>query len=490
LFKFQEACKLVRLGAFACVFIGATLSSAQISRIHLIHKQATPTKLPVIYTLAPSDSNTLNFDTVGAGYVNLPHFAAYSLNLKKNQTLKSISLTNTDFKFENDPDCQKPDSGTEKSCLIVFGYLPTVTQLYTETVTFTIHDNSPNGGDSTPSITLTGNGVAPQAQVVPAPPCTGPTHELFPTAWPSVQPQQTGSPQSTQSEAQELAVKVGKDLGYDLWNHSKEEVINCFYQTDNQLAFFTQFESIYNAASGSATIIANIGSFNFNNGMQVSLGTNVQTGTSSPASSTPASGTLPPPPTLTAAAAAQASQNLFYGGNFYAYGLYPIFSRANLSPTDRWDFEAAVVAREGVDLQNFGGTSTVATSPATHFNIFGEGYYQYDANPLTPSSTTVPLAIFVGGQYGYEYTSRSYAREYGFGAVSTKSGFLPNPGSKVGDLSAGFLVSGAVQIAVSREFGPSQTYIDSVTGLSPPVNNFKSWSFAIQYQSKGLSATQ
>jgi hypothetical protein len=47
------------------------------------------------------------------------------------------------------------------------------------------------------------------------------------------------------------------------------------------------------------------------------------------------------------------------------------------------------------------------------------------------------------------------------------------------------LINGVVKVAVSRGFGPSQTYHDTAAsaGTTTTVNNFKVWSIGLTYQS-------
>jgi hypothetical protein len=449
---------------------------------------------------------TLDYEQVQIGSVA---FRTYMVNLQAGQ---SLTLTfdegaqGTNYKGEVDPQCTKVVK-KYTPCVIVFGFQPTSASAFDDTAAIT---SSSGKSTTTLDLDLTGNGVsstdaaaqlaaaaaAPQT-AKPAPSgaastvtvsvttCTPPDRTLFPTIRSSLLPPGKSAP----SGAERLASQVAIDFGVDVWGATKEAVINCFYQTNAQLAFFTQVRSIYNAASTSATVTANIGSYNFNNGMQIALGTNVQAGPSSAStttagsssSSTMTAGSRSPTtsttlPTLTSSAAGQAAQNLFYGGSIFLYDDLPVFVKKT-SGSVRWHFEDDILGREGVDIQNFSGTSTSATSPNTHFNALNEAYWQYDADPST-ATAAVPLAIFIGGQYGYAYTSHGYAREYGF---------VNKSNAQVGNVAAGLIVTGQFNISVLRQFGPSQQYILSTTGSRTVANNFKSWSFGIQYQSKGLS---
>jgi len=249
--------------------------------------------------------------------------------------------------------------------------------------------------------------------------------------------------------------------------------INSFYGTETQLSYADQIKSIYNGASSSATVSADLTSLNFSNGWQVTAGTNIQAGSSSAAAVS--TGTVP---TLSATSAGQATQNMLYGGTIFASGLYPLLVTGadKAGSVGGLGMMLDLLGREGVDVQNFkSGTSTNVNTPPSHTSVQVEGYLQYNsANSAPKSSSDYAGAIFIGGSYGYSYTSHDYARDYGFGS---------NVNNGMGQVSAGILISGVAKIALSRAFGPSQTYIDSTSMTKTTVNNFKSWSFGITYQS-------
>jgi len=247
--------------------------------------------------------------------------------------------------------------------------------------------------------------------------------------------------------------------------------INAFYQTSGSYSFFNQIKSIYNQASGSATVGADLATLNFSNAMQVTVGTNVQAG--STGTTNVSSGTVP---TLTSNGAGQATQNIIYGGTFVVSEVYPLFVYGPSKWGSAGGFGVIVdaIAREGADVQNFkSGTNVNVTSPPFHGSGHFEGYLQSNSINLAPNSQHFAGSVFVGGSYGYDYMSHVYARNYGFA----------NVGNPIGQLSFGILINGVANITVSRAFGPSQTYIDSTTMAQTTVNNFKSWSFGITYQS-------
>jgi Fibronectin type III domain len=247
--------------------------------------------------------------------------------------------------------------------------------------------------------------------------------------------------------------------------------INSFYQTSGSFSFFNQVKSIYNGASGSATVSADLATLNFSSGMQITVATNVQAGSSGTTSVS--SGTVP---TLAANGAGQATQNILYGGTFVVSELYPLFAAG----ASKWGSPGGVgllvdsVAKEGADVQNFkSGTNVNVTSPPFHGSGQIEGYLQYNSINLAPNSQLFAGSLFLGGSYGYDYMSRGYARDYGFGNQINNG---------IGQISFGILINGVAKITVSRAFGPSQTYIDSTTKAQTTVNNFKAWSFGIAYQ--------
>jgi hypothetical protein len=253
---------------------------------------------------------------------------------------------------------------------------------------------------------------------------------------------------------------------------TRDANINAFYGTEASFSYFNQIKSIYNGASSSATVSADLASLNFHNGMQVTAGTNIQAGSSS--AMTVSSGSVP---TLSANGAAQATQNMLYGGTFFASVMYPVLAIGADNPATPGNFGMVLdlIGREGADIQNFkSGTNVNVTAPPSHSSAQLEGYLQYNSVNLASSSNNFAGALFIGGSYGYSYTSPGYARDYGLGHRLNNA---------IGQVSVGILINGVAKIAVSRGFGPSQTYIDSTSMAQTTVNNFKSWSFGITYQS-------
>lgn len=258
-------------------------------------------------------------------------------------------------------------------------------------------------------------------------------------------------------------------------NTSYDGAINNILGTSATFTPFNQIQSIYNSASGSATVSSDLGTLNFDSGIQVALVTNVQAG--SAGSTSPSSGTLP---TLSASGAGQAVQNLLYGGTFLGQVLYPvILGQRKGIPADSPDaliLNVDVVTRGGADIQNFKASTNVNTSsPPLHFSTKLEGYLQYNSTKGAndPNGFNFTGAVFVGGSYGYDYMSHDYARNYGFGSRVSNG---------IGQASVGVLINGVVKVAFSRAFGPSQTYIDTTSMAQTTVNNFKSWSIGIAYQ--------
>jgi hypothetical protein len=250
------------------------------------------------------------------------------------------------------------------------------------------------------------------------------------------------------------------------------DAINDFFSTEGPISYFNQVKSIYNGASNSATVSADLTSLNFTNGMQVTATTNIQAGPSNSATSSNSAGV----PTLSGTSAGQAAQNTLYGGTVLTSVVYPILFVDTGDDAGGFTLTLNAAAREGIDIQNFkAGTSTSISSPPSHSNVGIEGYLKYNSTNLIPGSSQYAGAIFFGGSYGYSNMSHGYARDYGFGT---------NVSNAIGQISVGILVNGVVQIAMSRAFGPSQTYIDNTSMTQRTVNNFKALSFGISYQSK------
>jgi hypothetical protein len=248
--------------------------------------------------------------------------------------------------------------------------------------------------------------------------------------------------------------------------------INAFYQTSGSFSFLNQVKSIYNQASGSATVSADVATLNFRDGMQVNVLTNAQVGSSG--TTTPISGAVP---TLAASGAGQAAQNIIYGGTFVVAETYPLLAAGASKWGSPGGFGTLIdfAVKEGADIQNFkSGTNVNVSSPPFHGSAQLEGYMQYNSINLATNSQTFVGSLFAGGSYGYDYMSRGYANDYGFGHQMSNG---------IGQISFGVLINSVAKITVSRAFGPSQTFIDNTTMARTTVNNFKAWSFGITYQS-------
>jgi len=393
-----------------------------------------------------------------------------AVSLAANQVVSSVVITDdathavpsAQYKVE-DPDCLK--AANARTCTINIGFSPLAVGAENATMVISVK-TAAAAPAALATVALNANGIAAPT------PCPTPTAYFLPL-YRGMFPSSTHVPLAKVKQLYKDFPDSNKPPG-NLWDEHRNAVINCYYSTTGTVSYFNQFQSIYNAASGSATISADIASLNFPDGTQWTLGSNIQAGSGgTPAATVTVNA---PVPTLPAASAAQAVQNMLYGGTVYLEAVYPLYFYNNSSPGGQVA-TLALKAREGLDVQNFNGASTAGALPPTHFNFQAEGYWQIlSINPSTVSGTTNASAgaFFLGGSYGYSYTSHGYAREYGFGK---------NVNNGIGQVSAGMLVTGVVKIAVSRSFGPSQTYIDSTTTNQTTVNNFKSWSFGIAYQS-------
>jgi len=201
--------------------------------------------------------------------------------------------------------------------------------------------------------------------------------------------------------------------------------------------------------------------------MQLTVGTNAQVGSTGSNPGTLVSGV----PTLSATAAAQAAQNMLYGATIYGSDIFPLYFRQSDGLAT-----LTAVAREGIDLQKFNNTSTTATNTSTHTFVGLQGYLQYNSSNNAANSTDPAGSIFVCGSYGYSYTGHSYA---------VSNGFRGTVNNQIAQVSAGILINGIVKIAASRAFGPSQTYIDSTTMAQKTINNFQTWSIAMESFTQG-----
>jgi hypothetical protein len=262
--------------------------------------------------------------------------------------------------------------------------------------------------------------------------------------------------------------------------------INNYFVMDKGYAFFDQIKSIYNCSSQTENISGDLATLNFPPGIQLTFGTNAQVGVTTP-TTVEAGATA----TLTPTSAGQATQDMLTGGTFTVSSIYPILYLATkntstdtvLAERGKMVFTTDAIAKGGVDIQNFkAGTSTTTTNPPTHGNLGLESYLQINCTNLTADSKSMVGDIFIGGNYGYNYASHAFSRDYGF-ANRTSSG--------VGQVVFGAVLNSIGRISVSRGFGPSQVYVDSTTASALPVrvNNFRSWSFGLTYQSPSPKPT-
>jgi hypothetical protein len=221
-----------------------------------------------------------------------------------------------------------------------------------------------------------------------------------------------------------------------------------------------------------------LATLNFLFGMQWTVTTNAQLGSTGAAAVS--SVTVP---TLTSTSAAQAAQNMLWGGTVLTSFIYPVFAKgaASLSSPGGWGLLVDAIGKAGVDIQNFKSSTNInVTAPPVHASTGLEGYFTVNAINPGPSGSGFSGALFAGFSGGASYTSHGYARDYGFGNAV---------GNIIGQVSAGILLNGVAKISVSRGFGPKQSYIDNASGtpIARYINNFKTWSLGVTYQSSGAS---
>ena len=167
----------------------------------------------------------------------------------------------------------------------------------------------------------------------------------------------------------------------------RNDNINTFFGSAGNLSYFGQIKSIFNGASSSATVSADIASLNFSRGFQVTGGTNIQAGSSGVTDVS--AGTIP---TLSASAAGQAVQNMLYGGTIYASALLPLSSYGadSTNSTDGFGFSVNLVGREGVDIRILRLVRVLMwLHHRPHGSVKIESYLQYNSINLSPGSSQV-----------------------------------------------------------------------------------------------------
>lgn len=465
---------------FSCVLLtlAVGISSAQTGRVpspSARRQVAAPNKQPaaknselsfIVPPVATYDgvNHKIDFGTVFNGLVAVTYVpdngdpTRHYLTVNPDNPIVSIAVQDGSgarpsptFKTENKGQCspEKKTDGGKNVCKIVVGFMPSDDHSdFTGTLTITYKDGTADVRH------LAGKGG-------PAAPCVPPDRRFFPLNrgfWPGLI-----YPTSPPDVDDDLVVKLYGDFG----NPIRKSVVNCFYNTTGLLSWFNQVQSIYNAASGAATVNANIASLNFVDGTQLTIGTYPQvtpSNTTQP-SGTPGAGV----PTLSASGAAQAAQNMLNGGTVFAEGRHPLIygQFSGLLTLD-------AVVHEGIDLQKFNNTSITATNPSTHTFVGLESYLECFSSNNAPNSNNPAGSIFLSARYGYSLATHTYSRENGFGR---------RVNYQLAQIGAGIKVSGVLKLAAYRGFGPSQVYIDSITMNQTTVNNFKSWSVAIAYES-------
>lgn len=389
----MKASKTHAVVAFVFVFCASScIAYGQVTRVPSLtnSKRAQPITTPASEPIGTDDLDDHEFSESVENTLQVWNTV---LQLGKGEKLRHLNIAGTNewggnpTPEEGDPSPffkYAVDSCHSGICHIAIGFVPTDDKTHTAVLQASLQ--GADGNEKQLRGELKGKGrSAGQTE------CLLPSSGLFPTLRLSF------NVQGERKSAfwlldQELAAEFGT------WSGTKEEVINCYFQTSSSVSVFTQVQSIFNAASGSTTVAADIASLNFNNGTQLTLGTNVQAG-SGGNSSTPAPSATATVPTLSSTSAAQAAQNLLWGGNLYVYGVLPIYFNPNAA-RDRWSLNDNLVVREGVDVQNFSGSSTTFNNPTTHFNFMTDGYWQYDAIPplirrqyLDRSSSVAGLGI-------------------------------------------------------------------------------------------------
>jgi hypothetical protein len=263
-----------------------------------------------------------------------------------------------------------------------------------------------------------------------------------------------------------LEQKVGRDF------HRDTNTIENFYNatSGSQWAAFKQVNAVYNAAAGSSTVGSDLATLVFVPGFELAVAANVQTNAgASSATSTAAI------PTLSSAQAAQAAQNLTNGGNLLVHATYPVYS----INSSRYQLLGLARFRDGADIPNFAGTNTIISNPINHFGAdtwWGWNVYALSSGGGSESGGS----LFLNGSAGYSYSSHTFTQENGFGN---------HVQAVLGQVSGGIVFNGTISLGVQRNFGPSQTYIDSATSKQTTQNQFATWTLAISYAKKPTSSS-
>ena len=462
----------------ATCLLTSVLGTAQVGPVP---KQVRPNPSPATISVPPQAENAkvakqepnpiVDFSTVPLGLVAVRGFEA---DVTKGNPIVNISIADSSaagrdlssvFKTvteKNNAACSHKSPAEDNEggkCKIGIGFMPSDDHSEVNAaLTVTYWDGTQAGR------TLKGTGAKAASCAAPL----TPTHTFLPLSL-GFQPGDI-YPVAKADVTKDLEIRIFSAFG----DPNRKSVVNCFYSTNGQFSYFNQFQSIYNAASGSTTVSATIGTLNFADGMQLTVGTSPQLGASNANSAMPTSNTpATDVPTLSSAAAAQAAQNVQNGGTVFAYDLFPLIAR-QANPL----FYLSTVVREGADLQKFNNTSITSTNPSTHTFVGLESYLQYSSSNSAANSSDSAGQIFLGASYGYNLMNHTYSLQNGFGGrVSTQ----------IAQVSGGILFSGGVRLAASRGFGPSQRYIDSTSMTEKTANNFQTWSIGIAYQSSGAA---
>jgi hypothetical protein len=458
--------------------LSAVICCAQsMSRVPQPKARTSQGKNADIYLMVPPEpvvdihAGTVKFGAVPSGLIGM---AEFPVPVPAKNPIISIDVADNNkadpspvFKIVNSGECGTPlnnATGTDKrkytnpnlfgggTCTIVIGFMPSDDKsAFSGTLTIRLWDGSSMTGQ------LSGSGAAAAA-------CRAPYSSFLPLASGFTPGELYPLPPS--GVTPELAGRLYKDFGSPI----RRSVVNCYYSTDGLVSYFNQFQSIYNAASGAATVNANIASLNFIDGNQLTVGTNPQVAPSN--TTQPPASTGTGVPTLSASGAAQAAQNVLNGGTVFADDIYPVLYAPVGTALGILNFEA----KEGVDLQKFNNGSITATNPSTHTFVGLEGYLQINSSNNASNSSSPAGTLFLSGKYGWSLANQTYSRQNGFGG---------RVNYQMGQVGAGILISGVAKIAAYRGFGPSQVYIDSTSKTQTTLNNFKTWSIAIAYQSSG-----
>jgi hypothetical protein len=269
-------------------------------------------------------------------------------------------------------------------------------------------------------------------------------------------------------------IQSQKHRFFPLDHHGVDDVaINCYYGTPANLAFITQVQYEYNPAGSANIVAADLLSFQFVGGFQLTLAGAAATSSCS-AAATPTSGSTPGAcsgaSTNTAPSLAQDIQSIEQGGDFGLKILWPVFSWK-----PKWfQFLSIANPKVGFTVNGLSPQATAADATDVNANVSSENYAQWDALP-SKRGLVPPASLYMDYRVGWQHISHDFAQT----AMLNSRDFV------LQQVTAGILINNAFRIAAERYVGPSQIFVNS-SGMSN-TNNFGTWQLRVQITPSALA---